>query len=143
MISEKVLERISKKGIPLALARQWEVRDAITPKISYDESDGEARLIVGSNGSAGCYGGWELVYDLEEGTYFTFRIRVSFSGLKRGIVHGATDEIGFHAIEHRHYVTDIHATILKQLGLDSRQLEIPGRKRLDIDHGQAINDIIA
>ena len=64
-------------------------------------------------------------------------------GLKRGVVHGATDEIGFHAVENRHYVTDIHATILQQLGLDSRQLEIPGRKRLDIDHGHPIADIIA
>lgn len=48
-------------------------------------------------------------------------------GLKRGVVHGSTDELGFHAVEHRHYVTDIHATILKQLGLNSRKLEIPGR----------------
>jgi hypothetical protein len=64
-------------------------------------------------------------------------------GIKRGVVHGATDEIGFHAVENRHYVTDIHATILKQLGLDSRRLEIPGRKRLDIDHGKAIDEIIA
>jgi hypothetical protein len=40
-------------------------------------------------------------------------------------------------------VTDIHATILKQLGLDSRALEIPGRKRLDIDHGTPIDAIIA
>jgi hypothetical protein len=58
-------------------------------------------------------------------------------------VHGATDEIGFHAVEHRHYVTDIHATILKQLGLDSSQLEVPGRKRLEIDHGKPIEQIIA
>jgi hypothetical protein len=64
-------------------------------------------------------------------------------GLKRGVVHGATDEIGFHAVENRHYVTDIHATILHQLGLDSRRLEIPGRKRLDIDHGKPIYEIIA
>ncbi len=35
------------------------------------------------------------------------------------------------------------ATILKQLGLDARRLEIPGRKRLDIDHGKAIDAIIA
>ena len=60
----------------------------------------------------------------------------------RGIVHGKTDEIGFHAVENRHYVTDVHATILHQLGLDSRKLEIPGRKRLDIDHGAPIKEII-
>ena len=38
----------------------------------------------------------------------------------------------------RHFVTDIHATVLHQLGLDSRQLEIPGRKRLEMDHGDPI-----
>ena len=64
-------------------------------------------------------------------------------GIKGGVVHGATDEIGFHAVEHPHYVTDIHATILHQLGLDSRRLEIPGRKRLEIDHGKAISEILA
>ncbi|MEE3074329.1 MAG: DUF1501 domain-containing protein, partial [Planctomycetota bacterium] len=47
------------------------------------------------------------------------------------------------AVENRHYVTDVHATILRQLGLNSRQLEIPGRKRLDIDHGRAIESIIS
>jgi hypothetical protein len=74
---------------------------------------------------------------------FGFTVWMAGGGLKGGVVHGATDEIGFHAVEHRHYVTDIHATILKQLGLDSRQLEIPGRKRLEIDHGKPIDQIIA
>ncbi|QDU98006.1 DUF1501 domain-containing protein [Lignipirellula cremea] len=74
---------------------------------------------------------------------FGFSVCLAGGGLKRGVVHGATDEIGFHAAEDRHYVTDIHATILQQLGLDSRRLEIPGRKRLDIDHGEVIREIIA
>jgi uncharacterized protein (DUF1501 family) len=74
---------------------------------------------------------------------YGFTIWMAGGGLKRGVVHGATDEIGFHAVENRHYVTDIHATILHQLGLDSRRLEIPGRKRLDIDHGKPITEIIA
>ena len=74
---------------------------------------------------------------------YGFTVWLAGGGLKRGVVHGATDEIGFHAVENRHYVTDIHATILKQLGLDSRKLEIPGRKRLDIDHGKPIDEIIA
>jgi hypothetical protein len=74
---------------------------------------------------------------------FGFTIWMAGGGLKQGVVHGATDEIGFHAVEDRHYVTDIHATILHQLGLDSRRLEIPGRKRLDIDHGKPIHEIIA
>lgn len=74
---------------------------------------------------------------------FGFSVWLAGGGIKAGVVHGATDEIGFHAVEDRHYVTDIHATILKQLGLDSRKLEVPGRKRLDIDHGKPIDEIIA
>lgn len=74
---------------------------------------------------------------------YGFSVWMAGGGIKGGIVHGATDEIGFHAVENRHYVTDIHATILKQLGLDSRKLEIPGQKRLEIDHGRPINDILA
>jgi hypothetical protein len=74
---------------------------------------------------------------------YGFSVWMAGGGIKGGVVHGATDEIGFHAIEQRHYVTDIHATILKLLGLDSRKLEVPGRKRLDIDHGKPIDGIIA
>jgi hypothetical protein len=64
-------------------------------------------------------------------------------GIKGGMVHGATDEIGFSAVQNRCYVTDIHATVMQQLGLDPRRLEVPGRKRLDIDFGRAIKEIIA
>lgn len=74
---------------------------------------------------------------------YGFSVWMAGGGIKGGVVHGATDEIGFHAVENRHYVTDIHATILQQLGLDSRRLEIPGRKRLEIDHGKPIREIIA
>jgi len=74
---------------------------------------------------------------------FGFSVWMAGGGIRGGIAHGATDEIGFHAVEDRHYVTDIHATILHQLGLDSHRLEIPGRKRLDIDHGHPIHAILA
>ena len=60
------------------------------------------------------------------------------------IVHVADrDELGFYVTENPHYVTDIHATVLHQLGLDSHRLEIPGRKRLDIHRGRPIKEIIA
>jgi hypothetical protein len=64
-------------------------------------------------------------------------------GVKGGIVHGATDELGFHAVENRHYIADLHATVLRLLGLDSQRLEIPGRKRLDLERGRPIAEIIA
>jgi hypothetical protein len=74
---------------------------------------------------------------------YGFSVWMAGGGIKGGVVHGKTDEIGFHAVEDRHYVTDIHATILHLMGLDSRKLEIPGRKRLDIDHGKPIRGILA
>jgi len=74
---------------------------------------------------------------------YGFSVWMAGGGIKGGIAHGATDEIGFHAVEDRHYVTDVHATILQQLGLDPRRLEVPGRKRLDIDFGSPIREIIS
>ena len=74
---------------------------------------------------------------------YGFSIWMAGGGIKGGVVHGATDELGFHAVENRHYVTDVHATLFRLLGLDARRLEIPGRKRLEIDFGESIDEIIA
>lgn len=71
-----------------------------------------------------------------------FTVWFAGAGIKQGYVHGATDELGFHAVESPHYVTDIHATLYHLLGLDPHRLDIPGRKRLEIDHGHPILDII-
>lgn len=73
---------------------------------------------------------------------YGFSVWLAGGGIRGGIAHGATDEIGFHAVEDRHYVTDIHATVLHQLGLDPRDLEVPGHKRLEIDYGQPIRPIL-
>ena len=43
-------------------------------------------------------------------------------GVKGGQVIGATDEFGFRAVEDRVHVNDVHATILKLLGLDHKEL---------------------
>ncbi len=74
---------------------------------------------------------------------FGFSIWMAGGGLKGGVVHGSTDELGFHAVENPHYVTDVHATINHLLGIDPRRLEVPGYKRLDKDFGHVIHDIIA
>ena len=72
-----------------------------------------------------------------------FTIWMAGAGLKKGHVHGATDELGYHALGEGHYVTDLHATTLHLLGLDNRQLHFPGRKRLEIDDGNVIQEILA
>ncbi len=74
---------------------------------------------------------------------YGFSAWLAGGGIKGGMVHGATDELGFHAAENRHYVTDIHATVLHLLGLDPQRLEIPGRKRLEMERGRPITEIIA
>ena len=74
---------------------------------------------------------------------YGFSIWMAGGGIKGGVAHGATDEIGFHAVQDRHYVTDVHATVLHQLGLDPRKLSVPGRKRIEIDYGEPIRQIIA
>ena len=74
---------------------------------------------------------------------FGFSVWLAGGGIKGGTVHGATDELGFHAVEDPHYVTDLHATVLRQLGLDPHELELPGRKRLEVDFGHPIRAIIS
>ncbi len=72
-----------------------------------------------------------------------FTVWLAGAGIKGGVVHGATDELGFHVVEEPHYVTDVHATVLNLLGLDPHRLDSPGRKRLDIDRGAPIRAIMA
>ena len=45
-------------------------------------------------------------------------------GVRGGTVHGATDDVGYRAVEDRHYFSDLHATILQQLGIDQHDMEV-------------------
>ncbi len=74
---------------------------------------------------------------------YGFSVWMAGGGIKGGVAHGATDELGFHAVESPHYVTDVHATVMQLLGLDARRLELPGHKRLNMDYGSPIREIIA
>ena len=72
-----------------------------------------------------------------------FTIWLAWVGIKKGVVHGATDELGFRAVVSPHFVTDLHATVHHLLGLDSQQLDVPGRKRLEIAYGKPTHAIFA
>jgi uncharacterized protein (DUF1501 family) len=58
-------------------------------------------------------------------------------GVRGGTTIGATDEIGFRAVEDKVHVHDLHATILSLLGLDHRKLTylFEGRERSLTDIG--------
>ena len=47
------------------------------------------------------------------------------AGVKKGTIYGATDEFGYHAVEDRMHIHDLHATILYLLGLDHEKLTYP------------------
>jgi len=44
--------------------------------------------------------------------------------IKGGMTHGETDEVGYRAVQDKHYCSDLHATILHQLGLDHKKMQI-------------------
>lgn len=67
-------------------------------------------------------------------------------GVKAGTSYGATDEIGFKAAENKVHVNDLHATILRLLGMDHEKLTYlySGRRfRLTDVAGNVIDQIIA
>ncbi len=53
---------------------------------------------------------------------YGFSIFMAGGGVKPGFVYGATDEFGYHAIEDRMHIHDLHATILHLMGLDHERL---------------------
>jgi hypothetical protein len=67
-------------------------------------------------------------------------------GLKPGLSYGASDELGFHAVEKPVHVHDLQATILHLLGFDHEKLtyRFQGRDfRLTDVHGNVVKDILA
>jgi hypothetical protein len=76
---------------------------------------------------------------------FGFTMWMAGGGIKGGMTYGATDEFGWHAVENRVHVHDLHATILHLMGLDHEKLtyRYSGRDyRLTDVHGRVVNDIL-
>lgn len=77
---------------------------------------------------------------------YGFSMWLAGGGVKRGHVHGATDEFGFRAEEQPVHVHDLHATLLHLLGFDHERFTFryAGRDfRLTDVHGRVVTDLIA
>ena len=77
---------------------------------------------------------------------FGFTMWLAGGGIKGGIVHGVTDEYGWHAVENIVHVHDLHATILHLMGLDHERLTYrhSGRDyRLTDVYGDVVREILA
>jgi hypothetical protein len=53
---------------------------------------------------------------------YGYTIWMAGGGVKPGFIYGATDELGYHAVEDRMHLHDFHATVLHLLGLDHERL---------------------
>jgi Protein of unknown function (DUF1501) len=51
-----------------------------------------------------------------------FSVWMAGGGVKGGMTYGATDEFGYHAIEDKVHVNDLHATMLHLTGIDHKKL---------------------
>jgi hypothetical protein len=77
---------------------------------------------------------------------FGFTMWLAGGGIKGGIIHGATDEFGWHAVKDKVHVHDLHATILHLMGIDHEKLTYRhgGRDyRLTDVHGHVVREILA
>jgi hypothetical protein len=75
-----------------------------------------------------------------------FTMWLAGGGLKRGYVHGASDDFGFNVVRDPVHVHDLHATLLHLLGLEHTKLthRFQGRDfRLTDVHGRIVRDLIA
>jgi uncharacterized protein (DUF1501 family) len=75
-----------------------------------------------------------------------FSIWLSGGGIKPGIVYGSTDELGYAAIENPIDVHDLHATMLRLLGIEHTKLSVKFQgldARLTGIAGKTIEGILA
>jgi hypothetical protein len=75
-----------------------------------------------------------------------FTMWMAGGGVKRGIVHGETDELGYNVAKDPVHIHDVQATILNQLGIDHEALtyKFQGRRyRLTDVHGKVVRTILA
>ncbi len=76
---------------------------------------------------------------------FGFSLWMAGGGVRAGTIFGATDDYGYHAVENKLEMHDLHATILHLLGIDHKRLtfRFSGRDmRLTDVHGNVIEGVV-
>jgi len=77
---------------------------------------------------------------------FGFTMWLAGGGIKGGTIYGATDEFGYHVIDGKVEIHDLHATMLHLLGMEHTRLtfRFGGRDmRLTDVHGEVVHGILA
>lgn len=52
-----------------------------------------------------------------------FSTLLAGGGVRGGVVEGATDDVGYKAVDRPHYISDLQATILQQMGLNYQKMD--------------------
>ena len=76
---------------------------------------------------------------------YGFSIWLAGGGIKGGTIYGATDDYGYHAVENKVEIHDLHATMLHLLGMDHKKLtyRFGGRDmRLTDVHGEVVTALL-
>lgn len=76
-----------------------------------------------------------------------FSMWMAGGGVKGGVSHGATDELGYHAVDDVVHVRDLHATMLHLLGIDAGRFSFPFQgldmRLTGVEPARAIKPILA
>ncbi len=76
-----------------------------------------------------------------------FSMWLAGGGIRGGTGYGATDELGYHAVENPVHVRDLHATMLHQLGIDHSRFSVPFQgldmRLTGVEPARVVRDIIA
>lgn len=76
-----------------------------------------------------------------------FSMWLAGAGIKGGMSYGATDELGYNAVENVVHVRDLHATMLHALGIDHHKFSVPYQgldmRLTGVEPAKPIHDIFA
>ena len=77
---------------------------------------------------------------------FGFTMWLAGGGIKGGVVHGATDEFGWHAVENKVHVHDLNSKSLHLMGINHEKLtyrySVRDFRLTDV-HGRVVTDLLA
>jgi uncharacterized protein (DUF1501 family) len=76
-----------------------------------------------------------------------FSMFLAGGGIKGGVTHGETDDLGYNAVEDVVHVRDLHATMLHLLGIDHRRLSVQYQgldvKLTGVEKARVVKEILA
>ncbi len=76
-----------------------------------------------------------------------FSMWMAGGGIKGGLTYGATDELGYNAVENVVHVRDLHATMLHLLGIDHKRLSVKYQglemRLTGVEEARVVTDILA